>query len=70
MDDFYSDIIKFCVNKKFENDDKIYGNKRFDFFDNRNKQLKNINHETKSSESSEENLEYIKIKQKIRKKKK
>jgi hypothetical protein len=70
MDDFYSDIIKFCVNKKFENDYKIYGNKRFDFFDRESKQLKNINHETKSSESSEENLEYIKIKQKIRKKKK
>lgn len=70
MDDFYSDIMKFCVNKKFENDDRIYGNKRFYFFDNRNKQLKNKNHETKSSESSEENLEYIKIKQKIRKNKK
>jgi hypothetical protein len=66
MDDFYSDIIKFCVNKKFENDDKIYGNKRFDFFDRESKQLKKISHKP---ETQEENTEYTKIKRKIRKNK-
>lgn len=66
MDDFYSDIIKFCVNKKFENDDKIYGNKRFDFFDRESKQLKKISNKP---ETQEENTEYTKIKRKIRKNK-
>lgn len=65
-DDFYSDIIKFCANKKFERDEQIYGNKRFDFFDRESKQLKKFDHKP---ETQEENTEYTKIKRKIRKNK-